>query len=155
METLSLLESGKLNIPYTSSLLERYKTINQRLNALSDMTLPDIINNLFPDKIDDVAEIRKLVLSVQQKANDIHELFSLVNTEITQPELPTANDCVLVLTLYKAKGLTAKMVVIANCLEGCIPHIGDYATEKQRDKKHWLNKKGCFSFLLQEPEIYY
>jgi superfamily I DNA/RNA helicase len=37
-----------------------------------------------------------------------------------------------VLTLHKAKGLTAKMIVIVNCLEGCIPYIGDYASEREK-----------------------
>lgn len=119
-----------MSIPYTDSLVERYGIIDQRLGALYDMALPAVIDNLFPENVDTVAEIRQLVLSVQERANDIHELFSLVNTEITQPELPTADGSVLVLTLHKAKGLTAKMIVIVNCLEGCIPFIGDYPNEQ-------------------------
>lgn len=130
--TLIKLQSGHAHIPYTESLVERYKIINQRLEALSSMALPAIIDNLFPASIDKVAEIRKLVLSAHEQAEDIHELFNLVNTEIIQPELPEANDSVLVLTLHKAKGLTAKMVVIANCLEGCIPYVDDYASEKEK-----------------------
>jgi len=128
--TMSKLQSGQLSIPYTDSLVERYGIIDQRLGDLYGMMLPDVIDNLFPENVDTVAEIRQLVLSVQERANNIHELFSLVNTEITQPELPTADGSVLVLTLYKAKGLTAKMIVIANCLEGCIPFIGDYPNEQ-------------------------
>jgi len=130
--TLSKLQSGHLQIPYTDSLVERYKVINQRLEALSGMALPAIIDDLFPDGIDEVAEIRKLVLSAHEEAEDIHELFNLVNTEITQPELPATNDSVLVLTLHKAKGLTAKMVVIVNCLEGCIPYVDDYASGQEK-----------------------
>ena len=72
------------------------------------------------------------MLSVREQAEDIHELFNLVNTEIIQPELPATNDSVLVLTLHKAKGLTAKMCVIVNCLEGCIPYLDDYTSEKEK-----------------------
>jgi len=130
--TLLKLQSGHLHIPYSDSLVERYRIINQRLEALSSMALPAIIDSLFPDNVDEVAEIRKIALLAHEQAEDIHELFNLVNTEIVQPELPAANDSVLVLTLHKAKGLTAKMVVIVNCLEGCIPYVDDYTSEKEK-----------------------
>ena len=42
------------------------------------MALTAIIGNLFPEGIDDVAEIRKLVLSANEQAEDIHELFNLI-----------------------------------------------------------------------------
>jgi DNA helicase II / ATP-dependent DNA helicase PcrA len=151
--TLSKLQSGKLRIPYTDSLVERYNIINQRLDALSIMTLPAIIENLFPDNVDEVAEIRKLVLSVYEKANDIHELFNLINTEIIQPELPATSDSVLVLTLYKAKGLTAKMVVIANCLEGCIPYIGDYSNEREKQETLAEQERLFFVSLTRTTNI--
>lgn len=153
VSTLSKLQCGQLNIPYTDYLVERYNTINQRLSDLSDMTLPAIIDNLFPENTDDVAEIRKLVLSVREQANDIHELFNLVNTEITQPELPTTSDSVLVLTLHKAKGLTAKMIVIANCLEGCIPYIGDYANEQVQQEALAEQERLFFVSLTRTTNI--
>lgn len=120
---------------------------------MSVMTLPVIIDDLFPDNTDEVAEIRKLVLSVHEQANDIHELFNLVNTEITQPELPATSDSVLVLTLYKAKGLTAKMVVIANCLDGCIPYVGDYASEKKKQEALAEQERLFFVSLTRTTNI--
>jgi DNA helicase-2/ATP-dependent DNA helicase PcrA len=135
IETLLKLKSGQLHIPYIGPLVDRYEIVNQRLGALSNMAIPEIINVLFPDSVDEVAEIRKLALTAQEQAADIHELFNLMNTEIVQPELPETNDSVLVLTLHKAKGLTAKMVIIVNCLEGCIPyHTDNYATEQDKQR---------------------
>jgi len=97
------------------------------------MGIPELIDNLFPDNVSEVAEIRKLVLSAQESAKDIHELWALLNVEIIQPELPKTHDGVLILTLHKAKGLTAKMVVIVNCLEGCIPyHVDDSVSEPEK-----------------------
>lgn len=153
VSTLSKLQSGQLNIPHTNSLVERYDVINQRLSDLAVMTLPAIIDNLFPENTDEVAEIRKLVLSVYEQANDIHELFNLVNTEITQPELPTTSDSVLVLTLHKAKGLTAKMVVIVNCLEGCIPYIGDYPNEGAEQEASAEQERLFFVSLTRTTNI--
>ncbi len=131
--TIRKIESGQLHIPYIANLVERYKTVTERLESLSSMGIPDLIDALFPNNVSEVAEIRKLVLSAQEKSKDIHELWTLLNTEILQPELPVANDGVLILTLHKAKGLTAKMVVIVNCLEGCIPyHMDDFVSEQEK-----------------------
>jgi len=133
IETLGKIESGQLRIPNASGLTERYKTITGRLETLSSMGIPELIDNLFPDNVSEVAEIRKLVLSAQESAKDIHELWALLNVEIIQPELPKTHDGVLILTLHKAKGLTAKMVVIVNCLEGCIPyHVDDSVSEPEK-----------------------
>jgi DNA helicase-2/ATP-dependent DNA helicase PcrA len=153
VSTLSKLQSGQLDIPHTDSLVERYNAINQRLSDLSVMTLPAVIDNLFPENTDAVAEMRALVLSVHERASNIHELFNLVNTEIIQPELPTASDSVLVLTLHKAKGLTAKMIVIANCLEGCIPYIGDYANEQARQEALAEQERLFFVSLTRTTNI--
>lgn len=136
IETLSKLQSEQLLIPFTNTLVERYQIVNQRLQEMSTLTPSDVSDQLFPDGVDEVAELRKLVLVALEKAGDIHELFNLVNTEITRPELPETDDSILVLTLQKAKGLEAKMVVVVNCLEGCIPHINkkyDSDEQKQED----------------------
>ncbi len=132
IQTLSKLQSRQLHIPSTDALVARYEIISRRLQELSTLTLRDVVNQLFPDNVEEVVELRKLALSALDQATDIHELYEILNTEIVQPELPTSTDNVLVLTLYKAKGLTAKMVVVVNCLEGCIPFVGDYPNEEER-----------------------
>ncbi|MFC1937417.1 UvrD-helicase domain-containing protein, partial [Chloroflexota bacterium] len=134
-DTLSKLKSGHLKIPFTAGLVERYQVVYQRLQYLSTLTLPELINQLFPDGVDDVSELRKLALAALDQTENRHELYDILTTEITQPELPEIPDSILILTLHKAKGLTAKMVVIVNCLEGCIPHVGNQKSEqeKQRD----------------------
>lgn len=134
VSTLSKLCSGRLSIRHTDGLTERYRVIRQRLGDLSAMALPDVVDTLFPESADEAAPMRKLILSGSERANDVHELFRLITAEITQPELTSNGDSVLILTLHKAKGLTAKMVVIANCLEGCIPYIGDHASERLREQ---------------------
>jgi DNA helicase-2/ATP-dependent DNA helicase PcrA len=132
IQTLSKLQSRQLHIPSTDALVACYEIISRRLQELSTLTLRDVVNQLFPDNVEEVVELRKLALSALEQTTDIHELYEILNTEIIQPELPTSTDNVLVLTLYKAKGLTAKMVVVVNCLEGCIPFVGDYPNEEER-----------------------
>ena len=82
IEILSKLQSGQLLIPFTNDLVERYQIVNQRLQDLSTLTLSDLSDQLFPDGVDEVAELRKLVLAALEQAEDIHELFNIVNTEM-------------------------------------------------------------------------
>ncbi len=153
IETLSKLQSGQLLFPFTNALVERYQIVNQRLQDLSTLTLSDASDQLFPDGVDEVAELRKVVLVALEQAEDIHELFNIVNTEIIQPELPKAADSVLVLTLYKAKGLEAKMVVIVNCLEGCIPSFGNYDSDKEKQEELAEQERLFFVALTRTTNI--
>lgn len=152
-ETLSKLQSGQLAIPFTNSLVERYQIISQKLQTLSTLTLPDVIAQLFPDDVEEVTELRKLALTSLEEASDIHELYNKVNTEIVQPELPATNESVLVLTLHKAKGLTAKMVVIVNCLEGCIPYVGEYDSDEDKQKDLAEQERLFFVALTRTTNI--
>ncbi len=153
IETLSKLESGELHIPSTDALVARYQIIRQRLQYLSTLTVPEVIEQLFPDGVDEVAELRKLVMAAMEEAEDIHELYNMVNTEITQPELPKTSDIVLILTLQKAKGLTAKMVVFVNCLEGCIPYIGRYDSGEEQEKALAEQERLFFVALTRTKDI--
>ena len=153
IETLSKLQSGQLIIPFTDALVARYQIVTRRLQDLSTLTLPDMIDQLFPDGVDEVAELRKLALKALEQAGDIHELYNMVNTEIIQPELPETDDSILVLTLHKAKGLEANMVVIVNCLEGCIPYIGDYNSEQEEQKDLAEQERLFFVALTRTTNI--
>jgi len=154
IKVLSKLQSQQLLIPFTNALVERYQIVNQRLQDLSTLTLSDVSDQLFPDGVDEVAELRKLVLAALEQAGNIHELFNIVNTEITQPELPETSDSILVLTLQKAKGLEAKMVIVVNCLEGCIPHIDKkYDSEQQKQEDLAEQERLFFVALTRTTNI--
>ncbi|HEX76214.1 MAG TPA: ATP-dependent helicase [Dehalococcoidia bacterium] len=153
IETLSKLKSGELHIPSTDHLVAPYQIICQRLQYLSTLTVPEVIEQLFPDGVDEVAEIRKLVMTAMEGAGDIHELYDMVNREITQPELPKTSDSILILTLQKAKGLTAKMVVFVNCLEGCIPYVGRYDSKEEQEKALAEQERLFFVALTRTTNI--
>ena len=154
IETLSKLQSGQLHIPFTNDLVKRYQIVNQRLQNLSTLKLSNVSDQLFPDGVDEVAELRELVLAAMEQTEDIHELFNIVNTEIIQPELPETDDSILILTLQKAKGLEAKMVVVVNCLEGCIPHIKrKYDSEQQKQEDLAEQERLFFVALTRTTNI--
>jgi DNA helicase II / ATP-dependent DNA helicase PcrA len=57
---------------------------------------------------------------------------------ITQPELPgSQGNAVRIMSLYKSKGLTARLVVIAGCVAGILPFIDndDPPAEQERQRQ--------------------
>ena len=55
IETLSKLQSRQLHITSTDALVARHQIINQKLQDLTTLEIPDIIEQLFPDGVDEVA----------------------------------------------------------------------------------------------------
>ena len=50
------------------------------------------------------------------------DLLDLLRTQITQPEMPEEGFFIRVMSLHKSKGLTARVVIVADCIEGAYTH---------------------------------
>jgi len=55
--------------------------------------------------------------------------------------------------LHKAKGPTAKMLIIVNCMEGCIPFIGDYESEEEKQEGLAEQERMFFVALTRTTRI--
>jgi len=51
------------------------------------------------------------------------ELLDRIRSHVTQPEMPREGAFSRVMSLHKAKGITARAVVISGCVEGLIPTL--------------------------------
>lgn len=125
-EVLAQQTKGVTRIPQTGGLLDRYRELLVRLDRLRDLRGDDLLNALFPPE-QVWANPMQIVAS---SLGDISEAEPAVLKEdlqvaITQPELPTDVDYARVMSLHKAKGLTARIVIVVGCLEGILPHIDD------------------------------
>jgi superfamily I DNA/RNA helicase len=64
--------------------------------------------------------------------------MALLRSVITQPELPgSQGNSVRIMSLYKSKGLTARLVIIAGCVAGILPTIdtGDPPLDQKRKRQ--------------------
>jgi DNA helicase II / ATP-dependent DNA helicase PcrA len=114
----------KLAVHGTSQakLVERYKELKARLDAVKDLAGADLFNALFPDGDEAFESLRSLVASMKPEW-DAKKVFDAVSTFISQPEMPTHTDYVRVMSLHKSKGLTADCVVVTGCVEGALPKV--------------------------------
>ena len=66
------------------------------------------------------------------------EFLDELRAVITQPELPgSQGNSVRIMSLYKSKGLTARLVIIAGCVAGILPTVDtdDPPLEQERQRQ--------------------
>ena len=119
---LEALAEGRLRLPYTAPLVERYRELQSRLHSLAKLRGDALVDALFPANESWAEPLRSLTRTLSAEG-DARELLETLRQSITQPELPTDVDYVRVMSLYKAKGLTADLVVVLGCVQGLIPTI--------------------------------
>jgi superfamily I DNA/RNA helicase len=135
---MQYIAAGSLKVPYTGPLVTRFNELNQRLNALTALDTPQLIDALFPDGNPAVASIRQTALLVQPNVTTNKEFLDELRSVIMQPELPgSLGNSVRIMSLYKSKGLTARLVIIAGCVAGILPTVDpdDPQLEQERQRQ--------------------
>ena len=129
---LEKLCDGTLTLPHTKPLIEHFKQVRDILAGLEPLKddVPKLIDQIFPDGVEAVSELRELALSLVDEANDADELFTAMMKEITQPDIPPEVKEVRVMSLHKSKGLSSPYVFIAQCVQGVLPQIAKHGTPK-------------------------
>jgi superfamily I DNA/RNA helicase len=123
-DALQGVVAGTTQIPYITALSTRFVTLTRQLNALQNVPLQDVVDGVFPANVPNCADARVLALAAMTNAADVTELLEELRVLITQPEIPgSQGNSVRIMSLYKSKGLTAKVVIIAGCVAGILPSI--------------------------------
>jgi superfamily I DNA/RNA helicase len=136
-DVLTALQSGTLALAYTSSLVARFRILQERLHLIRELQVPDLVPALFPDSDVGCSDVRALATTAASDAEDAGALLTELRLLITQPELPSVRDnTVRVMSFHKSKGLTAKLVVLAGCVNGVLPYIDiDLSPGEQRRQR--------------------
>lgn len=122
---LRRLLDGKLTIPYTGHLCERFELLLAREAELGDLTGPELAAAFFPDSQSWAAPLADIAARVEEDDFDAKKLQDALRRNIAQPEMPTDVDFVRIMTPHKSKGLTADMVIVSGCVEGLQPAFDD------------------------------
>ena len=117
------------------------------------MNLSMIVDALFPPGDADVASVRQVALLIVPNVQTPKELLDELRTNITQPELPgTQGTAVRIMSLYKSKGLTARLVVIAGCITGIIPSIDHQAPLAEQNRQRQEQRRLFFVGVTRSTE---
>ncbi len=137
------LAAGTITVPDTERLVERwcaFEAERERIGTVADQTLVDA---LFPESTAELADVRVLAQEVMQEHGEgvtAAKLVEDLGPKIYSPEAPLDVDCVRVMSLHKAKGLTIHSVFLAGCNRGWLPFSdgdlqGDPATKKKEEQR--------------------
>ena len=69
------------------------------------------------------------------------DLAVLLRGEIAQPQVPLERKDIGVMSLHKAKGLQAELVVIPGCVEGLIPRVDEDAPPIEQQRQLEENRR--------------
>ena len=124
---LEQLKNGIIRIPHTGSLVERFAEVSQALEALEGFDeLSDVIDELFPEDMDQCRDLRALALQVLEiTGDDANEFLSELTTSIAKPDVPAEVLDVRIMSLHKSKGLSSPVTIIAGCVQGLLPRLPD------------------------------
>lgn len=120
---LEAVAAGRMTLTDIGDLTRREVELQDRLLALSALSLDELIDALFPDADEDYLALRDAASVARPGITTAAELYEYLRNQITQPEMPAQGDFVRVMSLHKSKGLTSKVVVVAGTVEGLIPNV--------------------------------
>jgi len=119
-DALDLILNNELTIQYTTGIVQRYRELQQRLDAISGLSFSEKLDYLFPSDEEWAGPFR-LIIDEYQNNQDLSEVLELIRTSIIQPELPRDVPYVRIMSLHKSKGLNADHVIVCGCIEGLLP----------------------------------
>lgn len=134
-QVLEQLSADVLQLPGMTRLVLRFELLEREINDLRNRTGADFVQAWLPPANTDLDELRAMALQVLRSTTDPQKIFEELRYLITQPELPESPDSVRVMSLHKSKGLTARLVAVAGCVQGVTPHLDDDATPAERERQ--------------------
>lgn len=121
-QILAEMAAGTRATTGINSLVNRFREIQTYLAGFTPLTGIDLVNAWLPAGIPCI-ELRALADSVvaDHPDCDAKKLAEKVREIVMEPVIPDVVPDVRIMSLYKSKGLSANVVIIAGCVEGLMP----------------------------------
>lgn len=146
-DILDQILAGQITLAHTSQIASAYKRILEEIASLREAihnNPSEIVNIIAPEGVEPLETLRDALEDAIGTAGEYTDELSLdvwlgkvykeMRDQISMPEVPDTVDHVRVMILHASKGLSAKLVIIASCIEGFIPREISEASDdvKQR-----------------------
>lgn len=136
IEALEQCLTGKIQIPYTSSLVKKYDKIKNDLNTIksaaekSELSFFKALAEGIPESDDFndlLAEAGKEADIDREQDTDswIRDIHTHMLEKVSYPDDISDNNHVRIMSLHASKGLSAKYVIITSAVEGLIPRVNN------------------------------
>ncbi len=153
IDLLNRIVGGSEHLSGVSTLVQKYNKIKQEISEIKHISTsaPDnLINFLAPGNDADFKEFRDILFSAVETANDrmseneeqswLKKVYDETFNKISFPDAPSEVNHLRIMSLHASKGLSAKFVIVTECVEELIPKIdrdlseaeANIAVEEQR-----------------------
>jgi DNA helicase II / ATP-dependent DNA helicase PcrA len=148
-DVLCSIADDERPLPHTAQMIERFREIRQRVEALQILDDPeDIVEELFPDGDDEFARIRELVAEELEDDTDIAAITSIIWEKMYEPDFPDDAEYVRVMTLYGSKGLGTPIVYVTSLNEGLLPSLPEEGDTPQTIARKIAEQRRLFYVAL-------
>ena len=134
-EALEKMAFGRLNLVGCQPLIDQYQELIDTKQSIRDKTGLELVEGCFPEEIDACRKLRELSLEIIREDTTPKELFKTLMEKISQPEIPQKRSEIGIMSLHKAKGLEADLVIIPTCVDGLIPSFDERKTPIEQEQQ--------------------
>jgi len=104
---------------------------SQKIRAVAaQLTGRTLIDYVFPAEdlaLEDIRRLALLCIPETESEPTAEELLDELKLRLLQNEPPPVGEYIRIMSPHRSKGLTAKLVVVASCMEGWLPSLSDEA----------------------------
>jgi superfamily I DNA/RNA helicase len=117
------------------------------------LDIPALIDVLFPDANDETTSIRRTALLVAPNVRSTKQFLNELRAVITRPELPgSQGNAVRIMSLYKSKGLTARLVIVAGSVAGILPFIDTDVSRVEQERQRQEQRRLFYVGITRTTE---
>ena len=122
-EALEAARAGSRPPVNVRAFLTQYDHAMAIISKLPLDDLPALVDSLFPEEVEDLADLRELALEALEEATSPRELLDALIVGITQVDVPPSPEYVRIMSLHKSKGLTSPVVYVVGMVDGIVPTL--------------------------------
>ncbi len=149
-ELLDLMVKGEVELTHTTTILREYKRVVEELLQIKEVLLTspeELIQSVFvgdsEEKELEFYELNQIYTdslseegvddaTSEELLNDwFKKVFSRIQQQVTNPEIPENIDHARIMSLHSSKGLSSKFVIVCSMIDELMPFIDKDATEEE------------------------
>ena len=131
-DALEKMRRGILHLDRCQPLIDQYSRLIDIKANIGDKVGIGLVDECFPEDMTECSQLRKIALGIVEKDTTSKELLKRLREELTHPEISHERSEISIMSLHKAKGLEADLVIVPSCIEGLIPLIDETKTPNEQ-----------------------
>lgn len=146
--------AGRITIGKIDRLMSRFQGLATRLTPLGNAKGDVVLDALFPEGADWSDDIRAAIGIPVHEDTTPQDLLDRILEAVTQPTMPEDVSHVRIMSLHKAKGLTASASAIVGAMEGLAPRHWNDEKDELSQAEHLEEQRRLFYVAMTRSTDY-